>query len=259
MKEIFLKFKGSKTVLEAEVINPNVFAGKKLSEIENLTVYHGNRRAKLGEFFDVEGSTSEDARELRIVVEGDLEKVKRIGENMSEGEILIKGNAGMHTGDFMSGGRIVVEGNVASFCATEMKGGEFIVKGDAGDYLGSAYRGNWIGMQGGLIVVEGNVGREPCAHMSGGKAIIRGTAGDFAGVHMRKGTIIIEGKANRAGAQMIGGTIVILTNVDPLPSFELVGEESDIEVDGERFSGTFLKYIGDKAELRAKGTLYIRK
>ncbi len=259
MKEIFLKFKGSKTVLEAEVINPDIFAGKNLSEIENLPVYHGNRKAKLGEFFDVEGSTSEDAEKLRIVVEGKLENVKRIGEKMSGGEIVIKGNAGMHTGDFMSGGKIVVEGNVESFCATEMRGGEFIVRGNAGDYLGSAYRGNWVGMNGGLIVVEGNVGRELCTYMSGGKVIVKGNAGDFAGAHMKKGFIVIEGDARRVGAQMLGGTIVVLKNIEPLPSFEFAGEESDIEIDGEKFSGTFLKYIGDKAEPRAKGVLYIKK
>ncbi len=259
MKEIFLKFKGSKTVLEAEVINPNVFSGKKIEEIENLTVYHGNRRAKLGEFFDIEGTSCDDASKLRIVVEGNLENVKRIGEGMNSGEIVVKGNVGMHLGDFMSGGRIVVEGNTASYCATEMKGGELIIKGNAGDFLGAAYRGSWVGMQGGLIVVEGNVGRELCTFMNGGKVVVKGNAGDFAGAHMKKGLIVIQGSARRVGAQMLNGTIVVLTNVEPLPSFELVGEEKDIEIDGEKFSGTFLKYIGDKAEIRAKGTLYIKK
>jgi len=212
MKEIILKPKIQPGEgIEAEAINPDTFAGKDIDEIENLDVFHGNRKETLKDFFDVSGTRIDDAADLRIVIDGDVSRTKRIGENMKAGEILIKGDADMYVGLKMSGGRITVEGDTDSFAGQQMTGGELIIKGDAKDYLGSSYRGDWRGMKGGSIIVEGNAGCEAGEFMAGGRIHIKGDCGPFAGVHMKKGLIVIEGQSSgRAGGAMTGGNIVLM-------------------------------------------------
>jgi formylmethanofuran dehydrogenase subunit C len=155
----------------------------------------------------------------------------------------------------MRGGKIIVEGDVDAFAAQEMRGGEVIINGDAGNYLGSAYRGNWRGMRGGKITVEGNAGSEIGTFIR-----VKGNSGAFAGVHMAKGLIIIEGKADRhVGGEMTGGTIVASEVAPLLPGFKLEGTEKDPKLDGESFKGTYKKYSGDHADARAKGVVYVRE
>jgi formylmethanofuran dehydrogenase subunit C len=262
MKEITLTLRKIPALgLEAEVITPDSFAGKEIREIEELEVQYGNKKLPLGEFFTVSGTGAAEAEQLRIVLEGDLSKVKWIGHGMKAGEILVKGNVGMYVGAEMRGGRIVVEGNASSFAGQQMRGGELIIRGDAGNYLGSSYRGDWRGMRGGVIVVEGSAGSENGEFMMGGKIHIKGDCGPFAGLHMKKGLIVIEGSTSgRVGAQMLGGNIVIKGSVKSmLPSFKLLGEEHSPSINGEAFEGTYLKYSGDHAEPRAKGFVYVRK
>lgn len=261
MKEIILTPKEQpKVPLEAEIIKPEIFAGKTLKEIEALDIFYGNAKAKLGEFFKVSGERVDDPKELRIVIAGDASRTKRIGQEMSAGEIVIKGSVDMYVGKKMKGGRIIVEGNADSFAGQQMSGGELIIKGNASDYVGSSYRGDWRGMTGGKIIVEGNAGNENGEFMLGGVIHIRGSSGILSGLHMKKGLIIIEGETPaRAGAQMTGGTLVVGKVGKMLPSFKLEGEEKDIAIDGVEFKGTYLRYSGDYAEMHPKGLLYVKK
>jgi formylmethanofuran dehydrogenase subunit C len=259
MREIILVPKDQPRVgLQAEVIKPEEFAGKDIEEIKNLEVFCGNRKSKLGDFFEVSGSKADDAGELRIVIDGSVSRTKRIGEEMGAGEIQIKGDVDMYVGAKMKGGKIVVEGNADSFAGQQMRGGELLIKGNVKDYLGASYRGDWRGMKGGSIVVEGNAGSELGEFMMGGRIAVKGDCGPFAGVHMKKGLIVIGGSTpGRVGAEMVGGNIVVMGEIESmLPSFMLKGEEENIEIDGERFEGRFEKYSGDHAERNAKGTLY---
>lgn len=262
MKEIVLTPKQQpQEGLEAEVINPAIFAGKSMDEIRALQVFHGNRTAQLSDFFGISGSKVDKAEDLKIVIDGDVSRTKRIGEGMREGEILVKGAVDMYVGNRMRGGRITVEGNADSFAALEMRGGELNIKGNCRDYLGSAYRGNWRGMRGGSITVGGNAGSEIGAYMMGGRIHVKGNAGPFAGVHMKKGLIIIEGNVpGRVGPQMIGGNIVVKGSAGKILSgFFPEGEEKDVKIDGETFNGEYLKFSGDHAERNSKGVLYIGK
>lgn len=261
MKEIILTPKNLPSMgIEAETITPTAFADKGIDEIKELIVFNGNEKAALGDYFDVEGET-EKASDLRIIIKGDASRVKRIGQGMGEGEIRVKGDAGMYVGTEMRGGRIIIEGSVGPFAGQRMSGGELLIKGDAGNYLGASYRGDWRGMRGGVILVEGDAGSENGEFMVGGKIHIKGNCGPFPGVHMRKGLIIIDGVAgDRLGAQMLGGSIIVNGKASSiLPSFKFEGEEAEIGINGDSFEGPFLKYSGDRAELRAKGVLYIKK
>jgi len=245
MAEIILKAKEiPSTGLEADCISPDKFAGKSMKEIEDMDVYAGNQAEKLGKYFDIHGEKSDKFTEIKIVVEGDCSRVKRIGQGMSTGEILVKGNVGMHLGSRMTGGRILVDGNADSWAGMEMKDGRIEIKGNARNFIGSAYRGNWKGMKGGEIIVHGDVGDNLGTCMLGGKISVTGNAGQFLGFRMQGGEIIVDGNSgSRAGAEMEAGRITIKGRVEGmLPSFKKEGN----------------KYIGDLSE-NGKGEIYIKE
>ena len=158
MAEIKLVPKGKIGItVEAEVIRPDAFASLSKEEIERLQVWQGPREFPLSEFFEVDvreegGNAPEDTR---IVIDGDVSRVKRIGQGMKSGKIEILGSAGMHLGAEMAGGSILVRGDADSWAGMEMKGGLLQIEGNAGDHVGSAYRGSWRGMTGGEIRIEG--------------------------------------------------------------------------------------------------------
>jgi len=254
MAEIKLKLKKEPEYpLEAEVISPDQFGGKSAAQIKKLIVYHGNEEKTLGDFFDVTGNGSE-INDIKIVIDGKLSNVKRIGEKMTGGEIIINSNVGMHVGNNMSGGKILVNGNADDWAGAMLKGGELEITGDAGNYVGAAYRGFWKGMQNGLIKVKGKIGNEALSWVNGSKpakrfpTLICGSASSFLGIHSHGGTIIVEGDCDRCiGADQVRGTIVVKGKITRiLPSFKKLGEVKELELmNGEIIKGKFIEYSGD--------------
>ena len=201
--------------LEAEYIAPQHFTGLSENGIENLKLMHGNREAKIGDFFKVSGTGGSEIR-----LEGDLSRVKLIGAGMSSGSIVIDGDCGMHVGAGMSGGEVLVNGSASDWVGPEMSGGRITVKGDAGHMVGSAHRGQAAGMNGGEILVHGSVRNETGGGMRRGLIAVGGDAGDFVGVNMLAGTIIVFGElGTRAGAGMKRGSIVSFQKTGMLPTF----------------------------------------
>jgi formylmethanofuran dehydrogenase subunit C len=244
--------------LEVDTILPDTLAGKSIEEIKSMHIQYGNSEVELKEFFDVDGESGENPSELQIEFNGDVYNTKRIGEGMTTGEIVVKGNASMYVGAKMKGGKITVEGDVEGWAGRNMEGGEIVVMGNAGDYLGSAYRGDWRGMRGGKITVHGNAGREIAEYMLGGKIQINGNVKMLPGIHMNGGVLIIDGNViSRTGGEMKGGTIIVKGKIDEfLPGFEFLGAENDIEIDGEVIPGSFYKFRGDFATKGADGLVY---
>lgn len=242
--------------LEVE-ISPDNIAGKSIDEIKKITILKGNREKDLGEFFDVKGNSAENPADTKIIIDGNVDNVKYIGKGMTAGEIVIKGNVGMHTGDDMKGGKITVEGDCGDFCASEIKGGEFEVKGSAGNYLVAAKRGNWRGSSKGKITIHGNCGAETAAWMRGKTIVlnIKGNAGAYLGTHMHLGTIIVDGDVDpRVGGEMSGGKIIINGKLSEiLPSFVFAGEVSEIVLsETDKIAGNYLKFEGDFANITPK-------
>lgn len=201
--------------LEAEAISPPRVAGLSAADVAARPVMHGNRSARLGDFFRATGQCNGEIR-----VEGDLARVKFIGAGMSDGRIVVEGNAGMHLGAGMSGGEIVVEGDAGDWVGPEMSGGRIVIKGNAGHLVGSAVRGSLSGISGGEIIVHGNAGNEVGSAMRRGLIAIGGDCGDFAGVNMIAGTIIVLGRLGwRAGAGMKRGSVVSMHGAELLPTF----------------------------------------
>ncbi len=216
MSTITLTLKERPTVpLEAEVLCPDALADLSNDEVRASVVYHGKRRCRVDDFFDVQGERS-DALELH----GDLNKVRLIGRAMSRGSIQVHGNVGMHLGAHMSGGRIEVSGDASDWIGAEMKDGFIHVHGNGGGQIGAAYRGGLLGMRGGTIIVDGTAGLEVGMRMRRGTIVIGGVVRDFTGLQMKGGSIIIRSGAEiRTGAWMNRGTIISLKPIQLMPTF----------------------------------------
>lgn len=255
--------------LEAESITPDNFKSKTQKDIANLIIFHGNEKLSLKDYFDIKGTAGNNLDDIEIVINGNLSKVKRIGEKMSGGAITINGDVGMHVGNTMNGGKIVVNGNAADWAGAMMEGGELEITGNAGNYVGAAYRGNWEGMTNGVINVKGSVGYESMIWARGSTPkkrfpkLICGSAGQFFGLHNHGGIIICEGNAEaRVAADQARGFVVVKGKIGRImPSFKKIGEVSEIELpDGEKISGKFIEYSGDHAtSAKTKGRLYVAR
>jgi formylmethanofuran dehydrogenase subunit C len=261
MKTLFLTPKSiTKIPIEAEIISPKTISGKSLEEVKELLVYQGNKRHRLTDFFTVEGEIAKNPEKVRIVIEDDIPHVKYIGAGMKTGEILIRGNAGMHTGSQMTGGKIIVKGNVSDWAGAEMNGGLLKIEGNAGHQLGSAYRGSSEGMTGGVIIVDGKTGSETAGFMRRGMLIIGGDTGAFTGVHMNGGEIFVFGKTGvRAGAQAKGngGFIATLGGIEELlPTYRYDTTYSPIMM--KLYLKEMTEKLGIKKASKFKDTHYLR-
>ena len=244
--------------VQAACITPDFFKGKDTTEISNFPVTEGNRNLKLGDLFEIQ----EDHLETPyITINGDAGKVKRIGQAMKTGEVVVNGDCGMHTGEKMAGGKITVNGNIGGWSGDDMKGGLIEVHGDAGDYLASPYRGTATGMKGGLIVVDGKVGSDVGCYLHGGVLKIKGGAGRFLGYHMSDGAILVDKECdNRAGALMTGGKIVITGTIqEVMPGFTIDSVKPKVKIDDtQSVTGPFYVFLGDLAE-HGTGKLFVNK
>jgi formylmethanofuran dehydrogenase subunit C len=243
--------KANKIPIEVDDINPDNLAGKSEGEIKAISVWYGSSQCALGELFNVEVEGSDSVENTKLVFNGDLSRVKRIGQNMSAGEIEINGNVDMHCGFGMKGGMIVINGDADSWLGCEMTGGEIILNGNASYYVGSGYRGEACGMRGGKITVNGNTRDYLGEHMCGGEILVKGDVGLLPAISNNGGKIIIEGNATMPAIEMRNGTVIIKGNVsDLLPSFK---EEGTEDVEGI----TYRKFIGD-VNVSGKGVLLIK-
>ena len=267
MVEIKLKIKKKLDFpLEADSITPDNFAGKTIADIKKLPLFYATKQVTIGDFFDVIGKST-DVANTKIIIDGDVSNVKRIGENMTGGEIVINSDVGMHIGNHMSGGKIIVNGNADDWAGAMLQGGELEITGNAGHYVGSAYRGYWQGMKNGTIKVKGRVGVESMLWAKSSKpsnmwpTLYCGSADAFLGIHNHGGTIVVEGDVDRcAGADQAWGSIVIKGKVSRLlPSYKKVGEVKEVHLpNGEVIKGKFIEYSGDHTITKeTKGRLYL--
>jgi formylmethanofuran dehydrogenase subunit C len=204
--------------LEVEGINPDTTRELSLAQIENLEMFEGNVKRKLGDFFTVSGDPTDEIHEWQ----GDLSGVHWIGTKMAAGKIVIEGNVGRHLGSEMRGGEIHVRGDAGDWVGAEMHGGLIHVRGRAGHLIGSAYRGSAKGMTKGTILIGGDVGNEIGHSMRRGLIAIGGNMGDLAGMGMLAGNIFVFGTSGiRHGAGMKRGTLAFLGPERPplLPTF----------------------------------------
>ena len=202
--------------IEADSITPDLFAERNRSEIEALPAFYGRRKVTLGDLFSVDGERSDS-----IVIQGDLQHVKKVGQGMSRGRIAVRGDAGPHLGAYMQGGQISVQGNAGDWAGAHMEGGHIWIKGNAGHHVGAAYPGEKHGVNRGVIIIEGNTGRELGARARRVLIVALGNVGDFAGANMIAGSIFVFGRlGDRAGTGNKRGSIVAFGELkEMLPTY----------------------------------------
>jgi formylmethanofuran dehydrogenase subunit C len=188
-------------------LSPHQFRGLRPHEVPHKTVYHGNRRERLGDWFRVEG----DASDGEVRVAGDCSRVNGIAAGMTVGRMAVEGNVGMHTASGMRGGVLEVHGDAGDWLGAGMSGGLIRVTGSAGNLVGAAERGGRRGMTGGTILIRGDAGDEVGLLMRRGLIAVEGGIGEFAAASMIAGTLVVAGVVGRAaGAGMKRGTLLAL-------------------------------------------------
>lgn len=214
--------------VEAESISPENLQGKTLAEIRRLPLWSGNRSYRLEDYFEAEisgpanqaGALSRGADLPKVVLEGDLSRFKRLGQEMCAGEMEIQGSVGFHAGAEMRGGILRIKGNSGDWLGAHMEGGQILVEGSAGHFVGAAYRGKTQGMKGGSILIRGNAGQMAGSRMRRGLLAVGGNCGDAAGFKMLAGTLLVAGTSGiRPGSNMLRGTIIFLQPVKLMPTF----------------------------------------
>ena len=257
---IFNQKKTSSIALEFDEIIPDTIFSWDKSDFDKYEVPIGNSRFPLTNYFDIEvEGDAESANDVKMILNGNLNRVKYIGAKMSGGEVICNGNVDLHVGAEMSGGSIYVHGNAAAHAGREMSGGYLEIDGDTKEFTGASYIGDWRGMTGGEILVKGNAGKQCGECLSGGYIRVLGDCDILSGIHMSKGLILIEGNVNRwPGGQMKNGNIVINGKLGRLlEGFILDGVVDNPEVESRSFEGKYIKYTGDIG-LNGKGSLYLK-
>ena len=164
----------------------------------------------------------------KLEIQYGCDKLDRIGEGMTHGSIIVRGDAGAYAGAGMKGGHLRVEGNAGAFAAAGMAAGVIHVTGNVGDFLAAAIPGDHRGMRGGTVVVGGNAGDRAGDRMRRGMVLIEGNAGDYCASRMVAGTIAVWGQVGAfAGLGMKRGTLLLRTAPGRfVPTFNDCGEST---------------------------------
>ncbi len=268
--QVILQLKESSTIpIEADSITPDFLAERNHAAIKALPAFYGRRKVSLGDLFEVDGERSD-----RIVVQGDLQHIKKIGQGMSRGRIEVRGDVGPHLGAYMRGEEITVQGNAGYRAGAHMQGGRIWIHGNAGHQVGAAYPGEKRGVNRGVIIVNGNAGSEIGAVMRRGLIVVMGNVGEFAGARMIAGSVFVFGHlGKRAGAGMKRGSIIAFgTSASLLPTYRFESvcqpvflrfflnrlQKWGVPVTPEMEEGLFRRYSGDITSL-GKGEILIHE
>lgn len=189
-------------------VTPTALAGLSTTQIEQLSVGHGNAWSPLAEFFEVQAADDE-----ALVFEGDLSRFDRVGWQMDSGTLRVEGSVGDYAGAAMRGGQLQVSGHAGDLAACEMAGGTLTIAGDAGHFVASTLPGSIDGMRGGTVVIRGRAGDRLADRMRRGTVVVFGDVGDFAASRLVAGTIALGGAAGaHLGYGMRRGSVVLASD-----------------------------------------------
>jgi len=241
-RTVTLTLRGSLDLtLLADGLTPDRCAVAASREIADLPVWYGGQRARLDDFFSVQGERSSHVR-----LQGNLGQLQGVGAGMTVGELVIEGDVGRDTGVGMSGGVIDIHG-------------------DAGDNLGGATPGASRGMTGGEIIIRGRAGDDVGASLRRGLIVVMGDTGERAGQRMIAGSVILLAKAGRgAGRWTKRGSIVALGPIERPATFRYactyrpphlrvtflyLRARHGVSVADHYVTGRYERYSGDLAEV----------
>ncbi|MBC7945607.1 MAG: formylmethanofuran dehydrogenase subunit C [Burkholderiales bacterium] len=193
-------------------LTPDTLAGLSNDAIAAIELQSGNRKITVGDLFDISSgsASSTDDETVSVIIENGCSKLDYIGNGMTRGSIVVRGDCGAYVAFNMRGGALTIEGNVGAYAGCGMKSGVLRIAGNAGDFLGAALPGFRHGMAGGTIIVSGSAGERIGDHMRRGAILIEGNAGDYCGSRMLAGTIAVLGEVGEhCGFGMKRGTLLL--------------------------------------------------
>lgn len=201
--------------LDLSPLTPDRLAGLETATIEAITLHTTRQAVTVGDVFRVHPGDAGT-----IVIEGGSARFDRIGAAMSQGSLLVEGDAGQQAGRLMTGGRLTIRGHAGDRAASGLQGGVLEINGDAGDFLAGPLAGERTGMRGGVLLVRGRAGTRAGDRLRRGLVIVEGDAGEYAGSAMVAGTLVVCGAAGALpGILMRRGTIVLGQTSVLAPSF----------------------------------------
>jgi formylmethanofuran dehydrogenase subunit C len=178
--------------LDLSPLTPNKLAGLSAGDIEALAIGTTREPVTVGDMFKVKGN---DAAKVRLI--GTDARCDRIGHSLTEGEIVVDGDAGAYLGAAMRGGTLLVNGSAGPFAGGGMAGGTIDIAGSAGERAAGVIVGETFGpmlgerMRRGLVVVAGGAGDYAGARMIAGTILLKGRVGRYAGYGLRRGSLIL--------------------------------------------------------------------
>jgi formylmethanofuran dehydrogenase subunit C len=232
--------------LDLSPLTPARLADLKPKEIEALPIGITRVPITVGDVFKVKGSKQAT---LRFI--GTDTRCDKIGSGLTEGEIVVEGDAGAYLGAGMKGGRIEVKGNAGVLAGASMTRGSIVIEGDVDERAGGILVGETMGMKGGLVTIGGNAGPLIGERMRRGLIVVGGDAGDYAGGRMIAGTILFKRRVGRyAGYGLRRGSLILVEEPkDLLPTF---GDCGVLEFDFLRLLDRSLHDSGMRINLGCK-------
>ena len=191
--------------LDLSPLTPAALAGLSPKAIQAIAIGTTREAVTVGDLFKLKGT---DAAKLRFVRTD--ARCDKIGEGLTQGEIVVDGDAGAYLGSKMRAGRITVNGSAGVLAGASMRGGMIDIARDAGERAGGVAVGEAHGMRGGRLSIGGKAGSLLGERMRRGLIVGRGGAGDYAGARMIAGTIVLKGRVGRwAGYGLRRGSLIL--------------------------------------------------
>ena len=202
--------------IDLSPLTPSALAGMKSKDIEAIAVGTAHPTLTVGDVFKLKGA---DAAKLRFA--GTSATCDFIGQGLTEGEIVVDGDAGAYLGSKMRAGKIIVSGSAGPLAGASMRGGRIDIARNAGEKAGGIAVGEAHGMRGGRLSIGGRAGALLGEKMRRGLIIGRGGADDYVGARMIAGTILLKGRIGRwPGYGLRRGSLILDKEPkDLLPTF----------------------------------------
>lgn len=209
--------------IDMSPLAPDRLAGKTTAQVGAIELASGNRTIRADSLFEITGTFASD-----LEIRNACARLDRIGEGLTHGRIVVRGDAGAYVGAEMRDGLVEVHGNAGAYAAAGMRGGLLHVSGSVGDFPAAALPGERHGMQGGTVLVTGDAGDRAGDRMRRGTVLIQGSAGDCCASRMVAGTIVVLGGVGAApGLGMNRGTLLLEHPPGELvPTFNDCGEQT---------------------------------
>ena len=177
------------------------------TEIRRMPLHLGNQQVPLSDLFAIERN---DGRDDTLFLIPQDDKLDHLGAGMSEGRVIVRGDAGRYAGRAMLGGSLSIEGSAGDFAGSSIAGGTLSINGNAGNRVGAPAAGEPHGQSGGFIHVYGNAGERAGERQRRGVLLINGNAGPLLGHRMIAGTLYVGGYVGEmAGYGMRRGTLLL--------------------------------------------------